>query len=234
MRRYENYKNCLGNYNFYFLFEAVINPEDYLNEINETINKIYFLLKKLKFNDKKLVSKITNLLTTFFKKNKIEFIFQSWIEDGDDIFIEYGLNGGATKANGKIGIFCNENLFKILDKNFFDAFKVYFLKILKHELIHRGQALRIKDNKIKIQILEKDFKNDFEYLKHPQEMMARAWDIVEVYRSIGYSSNEILNILKNRSKEKGFSNTLLVYHKVFKEYPQVLKLLYKYMYMYLT
>ena len=108
------------------------------------------------------------------------------------------------------------------------------LNMLGHELIHREQYLKIEDDKLR----EKIFKSNLDpktYLSKKYELMSYAWQIIEFFKLTGKTDEEIKKILQHNSMLKfSFSPVLLFYHETFKNNPDVLKRLYKYMYEYLT
>lgn len=217
--------------NTIYFIEANIYPEEYLSSISKKIDKVN-LSKYSKINPVKICKKLSELF--FF--NHIEFIYQPKIIAGNEDYIQYGINSGATLPNRKarIGIFINPRIVNIAGSRDFEIeFKKWLLLIIKHELIHRGQNLRIKDLKLRSMVMQKDYKTHIDYLSDKHEIMARAWEIVELFKLIGYGTERIKSMLKSNDIEKMQNYTLRVYHDWFNMDSDVLKLLYKYMYGYL-
>lgn len=214
------------------LFEYIVKPEDYLKDIEEKI--ISLLPKLIKEND---LNKICNILIKKFRKNKIIFIASKNINPDKDAYISYGINESKTAPDkyGTIAIELNPLFIQALQLiRARDKLLEHFLVVLKHELIHRGQVLKIKDNKFRLEVYGKNTpKDQREYLGGKQEIMARAWEITEYMQLTGISKKEILQILKTQNGGKLFIDTLKVYHEYFTMQDSELKLLYKYMYWYL-
>ena len=212
------------------LYEYVIKPEEYLNNIQQIIDNSFGSV----FSKDNSLQKLCKQLTKLFRNNKIKFIpgnNQTGIEE----YVFYGINEGASLPDeyGTIGIFCNPLLTHCIDnQGFFTQFKKWFLFICKHELVHRGQALQIKDAKLRSEVLQKDTNDIIIYLSDPQEVMARAWEIIELFRFNNYGDARILKTLQKKDIEKYQIKTLKVYHDYFED-TQTIKLLYKYMYQYI-
>jgi len=228
MKRYKQFEK----FSEFYLLEYIIKPEEYINSIEDKINSSY---RKAFTKDREL-GRICRELTNIFTSNRIVFIPEKTIALGNEEFTFYGINKGSTLPDkkGTIGIFCNYNILDCVNnRNFFNGFKKWFLFVCKHELVHRGQALQIEDAKLRASVLKKDFDDQIQYLSDKQEIMARAWEIVELFRFQNYSDKQILNLLKKDSIEKFQVRTLKVYHEYFDMSDSVMKLLYKYMYWYL-
>lgn len=210
--------------------EAVIYPETYLKNIQKKINS----LELYKYNNLTL-RKVCNLLNLKFYFNNIKFMPDLHVMNGMEKYIDYGINRGATlpDKNATIGIFLNKNILNIKNKDFYNSFLEWILFILKHELVHRGQNLAIKDKQLRSEVMIKNYKDKIDYLSDPQEIMARAWEIVELFKLLDYTNEEILILIKTDNKEKYRNDTLKVYKDLFKKDNMVLKRLYKYMYEYL-
>ena len=213
-------------------FEMVMRPEAYLDNIEERVNRLLSAIKNKKYSAKQLCEKLSNRL--FF--NKIKFIYDGAPITGIDKSIEFGINESMTHPNKWIQFYINKNIELIQNNSVsFDGFKNWLLVGIKHELVHRGQYLRIKDVDIRNNLNSKNEKSYKSYLSSPQEIMARAWEIVELYKVFyGYDSKKILNSLKHSGVERYFSQVLCMYHDFFAKDSKELKLLYKYMYEYLT
>jgi hypothetical protein len=217
----------------FYMLEAVINPEEYLKDVEKKLDK--FLLKNTNKNNN--AKFICFKLGFLFSNERIQFIYQNKILNGAEKYIKYGINKGATQPDksATIGIFCNDILRNIQKDDIFrNEFKKWFLFILKHELIHRGQNLKIQDSEIRAEVMAKNYKNKIEYLSDPQEIMARAWEIVELFKIYyNLSNNKIIEILKKSDNFMG-NETLYVYRHTFNNDSKQIKLLYKYIYLYIT
>jgi hypothetical protein len=216
------------------LYEDIINPKLYLNNIERKLDKALYKVRGKNYS----LNKLCFILGFYFANERIKIEPQGEIFEGDEYNI-YGINSGACLSDKKvtIGIFCNSNLLQLQfkDNNYINEFKKWFLYVLKHELIHRGQKLEIKNVKIRAMINSnnKILKDE---LKEPQEIMARAWEIVEYFRIIyNMSKNKILQIINNTDDITfGGNRTLFVYMELFNHDSKEIKLLYKYMYLYTT
>ena len=115
---------------------------------------------------------------------------------------------------------------------FANEFRKWFLFVLKHELIHRGQNLAVKDTKLLARVMVKEFGNEKEYLSDKQEIMARAWETIELFKFQGFTKKRIAHILVNEiyNSENG---VLQAYIKTFDKNSNVYKLFFKYLYLYL-
>lgn len=219
--------------NRHFLWEAVVQPEEYINNIIEKIDNIYDILKREKYNLKYFCKD----LNKHFKKNKIDFVADKEIKKAKDVYISYGINEGATLPDrfGRIRIYFNElalNIFK--SDKIFNKFKEMLTVCLKHELIHRGQALRISDRKLRAKVLKKDYDDIIKYLSDKQEIMSFAWEIIELLRIKGLKNKEILSLIKSDIKQLRRINEIIdIYFEYFSIEDYQIKLLLKYMYMYL-
>lgn len=75
--------------------------------------------------------------------------------------------------------------------------------------------------------------NRKEYLAHKHEVMAFAYDITNNFKKLNFNRSKILNCLKYGTEELKYSNVLTIYKESFEKDDATLKLLYKYIYMYL-
>jgi hypothetical protein len=229
MKRYVRY---FGIDDQFIITEATINPVLYLNQINKDLKDLSYF----KFKNSSLKN-IAIKLNIIFRKSKIQFIPQSFIlEDPYEQGIEFGINSAATLSNknNTIGFFINHNIIKSLqDKEQYNIFVKWFLFNLKHELVHRGQHLKVKDTKIVNQIFKKSYKDQIDYLSDKQEIMARAWEIIELFKLSNYTNENIRKIIQSKNLEKFQNFTLKTYHSIFNMNDWQMKLLYKYMYLYL-
>lgn len=229
MKRYVRY---FGIDEQFQITEAIVNPSLYLTQINKDLNDLAYF----KFKNSSLKN-ITMKLNLIFRKSKITFIPQSFIvDDPHEPGIKFGINGAATLSNknNSIGIYTNENIVKSLqNKDYYTFFVKWLLFNLKHELVHRGQHLKVKDAKLANQVFQKSPKDQIEYLSDKQEIMARAWEIVELFKLFNYTSDNIRQMIQSKKLEKNQNFTLRTYHELFTMDAWQMKLLYKYMYLYL-
>lgn len=229
MKRYVRY---FGVEDQFKITEAIINPIIYLNQINKDLKDLsYFKFKNTSLKN------IALKLNIIFRKSKIQFIPQSFIvDDPHEPGVQFGINSSATLSNknNTIGVFINSNIIKSLqDKDQYQYFIKWLLFNLKHELVHRGQHLKVKDIKIANEIFKKSYKGQLEYLSDKQEIMARAWEIIELFKLLNYTNDNIRKMIQSKDLEKNQNFTLRTYHTLFKIDDWQLKLLYKYMYLYL-
>jgi hypothetical protein len=207
--------------------EAVISPE---NHITEIIEKVRQLKKHFKtFGSRLDLNEIQRSLNKVLEFDKILFKYSPV---NNERFIT---TGGINIKSQLIFIFYFSNLLTIANsEENFNNFILQFKEILGHELIHREQSLRIENEEIRNKMLTKSKADNKKYLGSKQEIMAYAWQIIYSFKLTGKSSSTIANILKadNIVKFK-FNGMLKEYHKNFEINEDPLKLLYKYMYMYL-
>jgi hypothetical protein len=229
MKRYVRY---FGVDDQFKITEAIINPTLYLDQINKDLYDLAYF--KFKNNSLKNIAAKLNII---FRKSKIQFLPQTFIvDDPHEPGIKFGINGAATLSNknNTIGIYINENIIKSLqNKDYYVFFVKWFLFNLKHELVHRGQHLKVKDAKLANEVFQKSYKDQIEYLSDKQEIMARAWEIVELFKLFNYTDDNIRKIIQSKKPEKFQNFTLRTYHLLFNMDDWQIKLLYKYMYLYI-
>lgn len=216
------------------LIEAVIHPEEYLSTIEK---KLDVILKRL---DKKnyTLTALCMFLSDVLSKHKIDFIGKGNIINGKETHIQYGINEARTQADkyASIRIYCNVMLLKIQQNKIFkDEFKKWLMFVLKHELIHRGQNLNILDLNLRKEVRNIEYEHQKKELSEPEEIMARSWEIIELFKlKNNFSNSDIKNYIRDYSKHEQVNNTLNAYFDYFGSNSKQLKLLYKYMYMYLN
>jgi hypothetical protein len=214
------------------LIENIIAPEEYLDSILKKFNKIIKIIKK-----EKSLNQLCKSLSIHFFWCKIQFISQDYTTKGMEDFIKFGINEGRSLPDrySTIGIFLNNNVLKIYsDKNFYDNFIKWLLFILKHELVHRGQHLRIKDVELRDEVYGKEFDSTKERLATKSETMAIAWEAVELFKLQGFTKERIIKLISSTDiVKKRLCYTLAAYHIYFGTNSLELKLFYKYMYLYL-
>lgn len=100
--------------------------------------------------------------------------------------------------------------------------------------IYEEQYIKSHNVKLRAEVHSKHYDDQIKYLSDKQEIMARAWEIIELFKLRNYSIEEIKNILKNGDIRLKYTvHPLRVYHDWFDKDSSVIKLLYKYMYGYL-
>lgn len=218
------------------LIENVVHPEKYVKLLQDVLIK----LQKRFVGKKETAHFICWLLSKRFKKYGITFILIGEVRKGDKYKLgltKSGYNGG---DKNDIDIYCNENITKIqVDKKFYDLFSKHLLELFGHELIHRIQALNVEDIKLRGMIYQQPDPNINvkAYLANKYEIMSRAWQIVEECRFYGYDDNKIIDTIQ-RKKYAPISTSLMAYRGLFetnnKEDAVTLKLLYKYIYLYVV
>jgi hypothetical protein len=220
------------------LKEAVLSPL-YLEEVHNYLFQIKKDIQKQKFTS---LSALCLYLSIKMRKYQVRFKID---EDSEDIKQRDEFKAGITKSGclnnrkGTINIYVNENLIKIQNKindSFFDFFIKNVVRIIGHELIHRHQGFVIANEKLKRYIMDHSQLDGIKYLSNPQEMMSRAWQILEEFRYNGQSENQIKHLLSNIEKAYKYSSTLIEYFTIFdydkKENKEMFKQLQKYIYQY--
>lgn len=238
--------------------EAVIKVEEYskilIKEFKECISK---------YKDKnfKHYSQLLFLLNKDFNKYNIKFTDNPIFKNNSEF--DVGIEEMKTnRLNLQIIIICNISFlqnFQQPDSMFLFTFE----SLLKHELVHRGQALRTSIQKVQkiyknestkkdklisqyrnkgyseediVEILYKDY-----YLGNKRELMFYSKQALEELRFSGYTDKEILNKIRlldfHNNKE---SDIIFIYLNAFPDYnintkqKNIIKLFFKYMYLYIT
>jgi hypothetical protein len=207
--------------------EAVIRVDEYSNLILKKLYKFY----KENENKKLKYLEIIDLLNTKFKSFNFIFIAKNYQDrDEEDSGINYMETGLKKNNTIDILIYCNPILKNLLLDNFLN-FKRKFQILMKHELIHRGQLLKIIDDELRLKVAT-DENESKEYLSLKKEIMAYSNSIIEELRFGGFEDNQILEIVKYN--KDGISSILDTYIEQFKDTNiYVLYRLYKYIYEYL-
>ena len=223
----EDFENCClftGR-----IFEGIIRPNSYIEEmLNSLKSNVGFLASV----DKQHLSFFLNSL--FYIKYKIHF--------NNDTDSSRGVPISKAAHNYRTNII-EVNITDILlnnlqDEKILNHFVEQFEIIVGHEILHRLQygKNKIKNfmNKYNVEDVN-DLNQVRRYLSDKEEIMAYAWQIVEFFKIHDYKREKIKNLLKNNEleNEKYQYEPLYYYHKVFKINDAPLRLLYKYMYMYL-
>jgi hypothetical protein len=216
----------------YDLSEGIVKPDLYLKDIEDKLSKILDKIENKNYN----LTMICLTLSSALSKNKISFKGENKISGGVEEYIKFGINGGATKPDkfASIRIYCNPLLIKLYkDKIFCNELKKWFIYAIKHELVHRGQNLLIRDTKLRAKVMSKEHISLIKDLADKQEIMARAWEIIELFKLKNFNKNEIKERIIEHDQYRGISNTLDFYFFAFGKNSSEIKLLYKYMYFYL-
>lgn len=230
----EKQKEIIDGYEFHtvgisMFYEAVIRVDDYSDLLIKKLNKFYLKYQGEKLENKKIIE----LLNNEFKSYNIIFIFSSIKENDEENTGINLMDTGIKKGNIiDILIICNSLLNKMLIDNF-KSFKEKFQILIKHELIHKGQFLKIADEDLRLKVL-KDKQKTMAYMEQYHEIMAYANNIIEELRFDGYGDDKILQTVKDKKQNE--SGTLDLYINLFKikeDKPEVLHRLYKYIYEYL-
>lgn len=209
------------------LQEAVVKPEEYIKNIYNIIQKIPKYYKENFDNLKKFTYK----LNFKFRKEKVIFEAEKGVRSGVNNFLDYGINEARCYLDrfGTIIVYLNPNVFKISAEEFVKI----LTNIIKHELVHRGEFLRVNSKNTKNKMMQKDHSTRIKYLSDKHEIMAYAWSIVEEYKIIGFKRDKILNFFRNGTEDLNYSINYQMYRNTFEKDDPVMKLLYKYIYMYL-
>jgi len=231
VRRYKRFENTeIMGYTLPMV-EMVLHPDSYVNILTEKIINFY---NKNEFNNLK---DLIDSLNSYFIIEKIEFIkgkkllkFDSGID-----------SGGYNPKNNKIIFFYTEdiiNAFKFKNiKNDYEDFKWFledFKDYLGHETIHRMQSIEDKVKYIKAMSGE----NEKLHYSQPKEIMAYAWLIVQTFKMNGKDEDYIKFILSgkrdlNNVKVINYIPAFKKYYNLFDKDSKVMKLLYKYIYLYM-
>jgi hypothetical protein len=209
------------------LQETVVKPEDYIKNIYNVIEKIPTYYKQTYKNLNKFALK----LNFKFRNEKIKFEDEKGVRSGVNNFLDYGINEARCYSDrfGTIIIYLNPNVFKVSVEEFIEI----LTNTIKHELVHRGEFLRINSENYKSEMMRKDHSTRVKYLSDKHEIMAYAWSIVEEYKIIGFNRNKILNFFRHGTEDLNYSINYQMYRNTFEKNDSVMKLLYKYIYMYL-
>lgn len=207
--------------NYETMFEAIIQPSAYVKNLLNLLDENKNLLKN-NTHPEDLVTNITNL----YKNHKVIFKVNTFPID-NNIMVHHGGNDG-----NYIYIFCTPLILNAF-KNY-KEFKNQFAKFLKHEIIHREQNVRINNDEEIKKIIKKSRKGQIAYYSSKQEIMAYAWQIVNDFRIRGKSDKIIKDLIgKDSILATKFSPPLKMYKDLFLQNSNILKLLYKYIYLYL-
>lgn len=217
-------------------FEAVQRPENYVRVIIEDLQRRQNTIQQIA--KKNNILNLALWLSTYLRKYKI--IIRVDEEIGD----YFGFSKEAETLPDKyntIRMYINSKALLIAKEDtehLFDRFLMGFSNILGHEIIHRLQF----HNKVNVDLQKylMSSKTDAEYWYKKQEMMAYAWTIIEEFRFMKLSDEQILNIIKNVEIKKSHILTLHVpqlykyYLILFIDDTEARNRLHKYIYEYLV
>ena len=202
------------------------------------------------------MSEINEKIKDLKKHPRMKNTVNSFIYHLNDVFsdnnIEFEWSNSPAKTGGIVGgeagyrnnifivkVLLNQDAFRIFKKNFAE-FALELSSTIEHELIHKSQYKNIPANiRQSVRSTPKDNKWSEEtyktYLSSSQELMAYANTIVRDFQKFGYELDEVLNILRriHEYDTEDLPPKLVQYLDYFKENPEVLKKLYRYMYDYL-
>ena len=218
----------------YSMWEAVVKPKHYLFDIGKVISKHEKDFINIK-NPERLCIKLSLLM----RIHKIKFKYDKKATSETGIYFKFGFSGAKTTVDkyNTITIVLNQYILNIKNHEDFKIFYKYFLMVLEHELIHRGQFLHIKGEALKNSVIRGYDENDIEQYIDKKEIMAYAWTIIQEFKLMfNFDNNKIRGIIKTRPLVNvTFSPTLEFYRDITTKGKNswVLKLLYKYMYLYL-
>jgi len=205
----------------FFFNEAVINIEPEKKEIQLIFQKVF------KENKEKTINELIPIISEKLKNYKIDFVYTY-----SDL-PEYISTSNYNIDNDFIYLWLSN---KIFDENKnFDIFIEQCVSFIGHELIHRYENIKINNIDLSKKILQKSKIDRKKYYGNKQELMSYAWQIINNFRTLGKNNVSIKALLKgnNDVKFKFGGEILLIYHKMFTLNDDELKLLYKYMYLYL-
>jgi len=207
------------------LLEAVFIPKKEVIAILELLNKNKSIIFKQKLQDYELCKYLSSILKSY----KILFTYEKLEDDEENNFF---LKGSYNHISDIISIPCLSKINYISEDNYFNLFLKTFQLLIGHELVHRMEYIQRALEKLSNKI-GKD-KDPKKYLSDPDEIMAYAWQTVEELRYRFGDDQEILNLIKSDSPIKyRVSYALTIYKTNFSLDEKLLKLFYKYVYMYL-
>ncbi len=218
------------------LQEVVLSPL-YLDEVEKYLLKIKKDIQKQKFTK---LNVMCLYLSAKLLKYQIRFkIDEESISTRNEYQAGITRSGCLSNRKGTINVYVNDNLLKIQEKDkveFFNFFVKNIIRIIGHELIHRHQGFLIANQKLKTYIMDHSELDTIKYLSNKQEMMCRAWQILEEFRYSGLDENQIKNLISNIKDGFRYSYTLYDYLVIFdfnkKENKEIFKQLQKYIYQY--
>jgi len=216
-------------YNSHYLpkiYEAVIRTSKYEK----------LLQKKFKIIESKIpinldASNIIKLFNEVFKNNYIIFELKDM---GSDESQKYSIIKSKTLNNNTqdIIIYVTPYIKKCMEGIFlFILFQDHCFKLLRHELVHRGQFINeTKQLLPDRQVLDKV---EWKYYSNVYETMAFANMIIETLRFEGFDDEKILKIVNSGKATEEESEFLFFYQTRFRNNRDILNKLYKYIYEYI-
>jgi hypothetical protein len=235
-KRYKKFFNSNKHVDYFSLKEGVVYPL-YLENIKNQFQQLYPSIQKLKFSS---INALCFWLSRNFKSYYIKFRATDEILNSNTIYDLFGIVSASTLTNKKnrIQIKCNVNLLKIQSINLsqFNKFVEIISEVIGHELVHRYQMVQVEGRKLRNFIFGCTPKETILYLSSKQEIMARAWQIIEEFRFSGLKDKNILSIMQSNKNTRmvAYSPTLMDYLQFFNTKDNVFKILYKYIYMYIN
>lgn len=207
-----------GRYIYEEVLENIIELENL--ELLLYKNSNYIIKNNHDFND--FTYKINNVL----ENHKIQFIYSS-----NAPIEKFIIQGTYSRKEDMILLYYSSKIEK-LDESNYKEFVNNFKNQIGHELVHREQSIRVKQDEYWKRSQNKD---DSQYLSDKREVMAYAWEFINTFRMSGISDKNIKRILQTDSNIKLSIGGIIFqkYHKIFPKNGTILKLLYKYMYLYL-
>lgn len=199
-----------------YLREGIIKPNEYkaIKDIVDILHNNYAKFELQKFNK-------------LFAPFKIQF--ETSLFDPTKRRLSNSIKSGSMDVkNYIIYIELFEESLNFINRSY-GTFMNDFLVVLKHEIIHRLQFLNIKQEKERLKIAHKQSKSDKAYLSSKHEIMAWAWNIIEILRML-YTNEEIANQLRSGNIDSVMYNDYLT---LFDKNSKQIRMLNKYMYKYL-
>jgi len=202
--------------------EAVINIDDYY----KVLLKDVIIAEKGVIEFSHSYPDLLEYLNEIFNKYLIFFR----VDPRNNITSEYGITKGSCK-NYSIYVYTDDKILQYCE----NERKAYYIfatikKVIVHELVHRGQYLRIFINRT----FEYPFDDkDDNYLNTKEEIMANARMTIEEFRFLGYDNNHILRTIQN--KDVSFiESKIFSYIKQKYDATKEFNIYIKYIYQYLT
>lgn len=221
-----NNKGCWSGPLFekYMFYEEVINVKIELQEIHDVL--ITFFEKHMGESINVLIPYIEKKLEKF----KIKFGYSHIESKKYTDFNRYDVETDIIyiMLTNKV----LKDVFKLKD---YEEFITDISNLLGHEFVHRHERIKIKNDELAKKLLKQDPRKVKKYYGSKYEIMAYAWQIVDNFRVQGKNDFVTKELLKydNFVKFRFGGKPLETYHDIFTMQDAELKLLYKYMYMYL-
>lgn len=208
----------------FFFYEAVINVEPEKKEIKNITLSVF---KKYKGEQ---INVIIPYIEMALSKHKIKF---DYLRAELDVYT----SSGRYEPNDDTLhiILSDKTLKKNPTENDYKEFVNDFSLMVGHELIHRFEAIKMNNIELANRLLKVSILKQKLYYGSKYEIMAYAWQIVNTFRLFGKIDSDIKIMLRSNSDVKFKYGDLMLkkYHDIFTIQDAELKLLYKYMYLYL-